>query len=67
MQLTPENIKRLRLARGETQEDFAHACGVTTATAVRWEHGRSLPNGRLMRQHLSKLMAEADIDGEGKE
>lgn len=37
--MSPEGIKALRIALGMTQEQFAHAIGVTCGTVNRWEKG----------------------------
>ena len=42
------NIRKLRLAMGLTQEQFAAKVGVTFSTVNRWENGRGLPSPLAM-------------------
>lgn len=37
--MSPEEIRTIRKALGMTQEQFAHAIGVTCGTVNRWEKG----------------------------
>jgi putative transcriptional regulator len=57
---TPDTIKALRLARGETQEQFAHAVGVTTPTVNRWENGHAAPS-----KHTARLLDALAAKGAG--
>ena len=52
---TPENIKRVRQKVQMTQEDFAHAIGVTTFTINRWERGCNVPSASA-REKLDKFL-----------
>ncbi|HLK09760.1 MAG TPA: helix-turn-helix domain-containing protein [Candidatus Binatia bacterium] len=47
-------IKALRERLGLSQEDFAHAVGVTTSTVNRWEKGWSRPT-KLAARRLNTL------------
>jgi len=47
--MTPEEIKALRLSRGESQFEFAHVVGTTTTTINRWENDRSKPSKVFIR------------------
>ena len=37
-------VRRLRRELGMTQEEFAHALGITVGTVNRWENGRFRPS-----------------------
>lgn len=50
--------RRLRM----TQEDFAHAIGVTVGTVNRWGNGHIEPS-RLAKQAIARLIAEHDVAG----
>ncbi|MFP6600125.1 MAG: helix-turn-helix domain-containing protein [Deltaproteobacteria bacterium] len=50
-------IRRLRQKFTMTQEEFAHALGITVSTVNRWENGHSAPS-RLARSSI-KWLAEA--------
>jgi DNA-binding XRE family transcriptional regulator len=50
-------IRKLRLALDYTQEQFAHACGVTRISATAWEIGKSNPAPRAWKQ-MAKLAAK---------
>ena len=47
-------ISRLRRRLNLTQEEFAHAIGVTVSTVNRWENGHIEPS-RLARKAISDL------------
>ncbi len=55
----PRLVKRIRTARGLTQEQLARALEVTFATVNCWENGRHHPIPSL----ASKLLAMARADG----
>lgn len=40
----PHKIREIRLHLGMTQEQFAHALGITVTTVNRWENGHSQPS-----------------------
>lgn len=52
----PINALRRRLKM--TQEEFAHAIGVTVSTVNRWENGHIEPS-RLARKAMESLVAQA--------
>jgi len=49
-------ISALRRRLNMTQEEFAHAIGVTVSTVNRWENGHIEPS-RLARKAMESLMA----------
>lgn len=51
------NISLLRHQLNMTQEEFAHALGVTVSTVNRWENGHIEPS-RLARRALRELEAQ---------
>ncbi len=53
---SPINALRRRLKM--TQEEFAHAIGVTVSTVNRWENGHIAPS-RLARKAMESLMARS--------
>jgi len=53
-------IAALRRRLNMTQEEFAHAVGVTVSTVNRWENGHIEPS-RLARKAMEDLAAEVDI------
>ena len=55
--MTPEDIKRLRLAKGWTQEELAHRMGVTFSTINRWESGKHKPY-KLLEEKLVRLLTK---------
>lgn len=50
--MSGDEIKRLRVAQGLTQEEFARKLGVTVSTVNRWERQKSAPS-----RMASKLVA----------
>ncbi len=50
--------KELRQKLGMTQEQFAHALGITLGTVCRWEGGRFSPS-KLARVNLLALARES--------
>jgi DNA-binding transcriptional regulator YiaG len=40
----PETVKEVRRQLGLSQEELAHALGVSFATVNRWENGKTLPS-----------------------
>lgn len=53
-------IAALRRRLSMTQEEFAHAIGVTVSTVNRWENGHIEPS-RLARKAMQELAAQAAI------
>lgn len=47
-------VANLRRRLGMTQEEFAHAIGVTVSTVNRWENGHIRPS-RLARKAMERL------------
>jgi DNA-binding transcriptional regulator YiaG len=39
-----QSIRQIRQQLGMTQEEFAHALGITVGTVNRWENGRFRPS-----------------------
>jgi DNA-binding transcriptional regulator YiaG len=46
----PETVKEVRRQLGLSQEDLAHALGVSFATVNRWENGKTVPSKLAQRQ-----------------
>lgn len=46
----PERVKDVRRQLGLSQEELAHALGVSFATVNRWENGRTVPSMLAQRQ-----------------
>ena len=53
-------ISQLRQRLSMTQEEFAHAIGVTVSTVNRWENGHIEPS-RLARKAMQGLASQAAI------
>ncbi|MBI1813369.1 MAG: helix-turn-helix domain-containing protein [Deltaproteobacteria bacterium] len=53
-------VALLRRRLNMTQEEFAHAIGVTVSTVNRWENGHIEPS-RLARKAMQVLAAQASI------
>jgi len=52
------DLKKLRKILGLTQEKLADELGVSLATIVRWETGKTKPSP-LARQRINQLVKEA--------
>jgi DNA-binding transcriptional regulator YiaG len=63
--ITGVEVKSMRLKLGMTQEDLAHALGVTVSTVNRWENGHTRPS-RLAVAGLERL-AETRSESGGAE
>ncbi|GAB4346240.1 MAG: hypothetical protein Kow0089_23570 [Desulfobulbaceae bacterium] len=46
----PETVKEVRRQLALSQEELAHALGVSFATVNRWENGKTLPSKLAMKQ-----------------
>jgi len=68
--MTPEEIKALRQALGDTLEQLAHRLGVTYSSVARWERGHQVPGlyyqGRLRRLQAQVIRARAKAELEGE-
>lgn len=58
--LLAENLRRLRLDRGLTQEALAGLLAVTPQTVSKWERGAGLPDISLLPSLTAALRASAD-------
>ena len=54
--LLGEEIRRVRLAMGETQEQFRHRFGIERTTLVNWEH-RGAPKTAAIRFYIKHRLA----------
>ena len=52
-------VRRARVIRGETQEEFANFLGVDVSTVSRWERGKVAP-GAAMLQTISEIVQRTD-------
>lgn len=59
----PELVKKVRRQLGLSQEELAHALGVSFATVNRWENGKTKPS--KMAKTVWKQFCQTQID-EGK-
>jgi len=46
----PDHVKVIRQQLGLSQEELAHALGVSFATVNRWENGKTAPSKLALRQ-----------------
>ena len=53
----PELVRKIRQARGWTQERLAHEMGISFTTVSGWERGKRIPQPYLLRK-LSELENE---------
>jgi DNA-binding transcriptional regulator YiaG len=65
-----EFIRQLRQQLGMTQEEFAHALGITVGTVNRWENGRFRPSKlaratilEFARRHGVQVGESREVDG----
>ncbi len=67
----PEKVKEVRRQLGISQEELAHALGVSFATINRWENGKTTPFKLAKRQFdnlCSKMVRQGKLDlSEGKD
>lgn len=59
----PERVKEVRRKLGLSQEELAHALGVSFATVNRWENGKTMPS--KMAKTVWKRFCQRQLD-EGK-
>lgn len=59
----PEQIKTVRRQLGLSQEELAHALGVSFATVNRWENGRTVPS-KLARRQFEQFCGSKRAQGE---
>ena len=57
---TGARIRELRLKLDMTQEEFAHALGITVSTVNRWENGHSEPS-KLARASIVGLAEKRGV------
>jgi DNA-binding transcriptional regulator YiaG len=65
----PETVKEVRRQLALSQEELAHALGVSFATVNRWENAKSVPS-KLAQQRFEQFCGQKRKDGflvEGKE
>jgi DNA-binding transcriptional regulator YiaG len=55
----PEQVKEVRRQLGLSQEELAHALGVSFATVNRWENGKTAPSKLAFKQFTSFCAANA--------
>ncbi len=53
-------VRRLRRQLGMTQEEFAHALGITVGTVNRWENGRFRPS-KLARATIMEFASRHGV------
>ena len=56
----PEQLKEVRRKLGLSQEELAHALGVSFATVNRWENNKTVPS-KLARRQFEQLCKEKAI------
>lgn len=49
----PETVKEVRRQLALSQEELAHALGVSFATVNRWENGKTVPSKLAQRQFIA--------------
>lgn len=62
VEVTPDEIKALRVSLGLSQHDFAVRIGTTAPTIFRWEKGQRHPKG-LYAKVLNDLARETESRG----
>lgn len=55
-------VKAVRAQLGLSQEDFAHALGVSFTTVNRWENGKTSPS-RLARKQFDQFCEDMRAQG----
>lgn len=56
-----ERVKKVRSKLNLSQEDLAHAIGVSFATVNRWENGKTLPSKLALKQFNSFYAAQKEL------
>ncbi len=57
----PETVKEVRRLLALSQEELAHALGVSFSTVNRWENGRTAPS-KLAQRQFEQFCAQRRID-----
>ena len=58
-----QSIREMRHKLSMTQEEFAHALGITVSTVNRWENGHSAPS-KLARATITRLAGSRGVVAE---
>lgn len=58
-----EKVKEVRLRLKLSQEELAHALGVSFATVNRWENGKTSPS-KLARRQFEQFCSDKKVRGE---
>ena len=61
----PELVKKVRRQLGLSQEELAHALGVSFATVNRWENGKTMPSKMakiVWKQFCQRQIAEGKLN-----
>lgn len=56
-----EHVKNVRSQLNMSQEDLAHAIGVSFATVNRWENGKTLPSKLALKQFNSFCTTQKEL------
>jgi len=56
-----DQVKAVRAALSLSQEDLAHAIGVSFATVNRWENGKTLPSKLALNQFNSFCKTQKEL------
>ena len=56
-----ERVKKVRIQLNLSQEDLAHAIGVSFATVNRWENGKTLPSKLALKQFNSFCATQKEL------
>jgi DNA-binding transcriptional regulator YiaG len=59
----PETVKEVRRQLGLSQEELAHALGVSFATVNRWENSKTVPS-KLAQRQFEQFCAHKREQGE---
>lgn len=57
----PETVKEVRRQLALSQEELAHALGVSFATVNRWENGKTVPS-KLAQRQFERFCKQKKID-----